>query len=142
MAATAASAALVVLAAMTPFVGAGLRSLLMDVFAPVCHQLPPRSFHLHGVPLAVCARCIGIYGGLLGGALVMPVLRYWDAQLYARSRMLLIGSVLPLAVDWGGDIAGLWDNTQVSRLVTGLLFGAALGYLLCRAAIQLFSRRA
>lgn len=43
-------------------------------FAPFCHQLSDRSFHLLGIQLAVCARCTGIYGGLLLGAFVQEVI--------------------------------------------------------------------
>ena len=27
----------------------------------ICHQLPERSFHTHGVAWPVCARCSGLY---------------------------------------------------------------------------------
>ncbi|HKD76997.1 MAG TPA: DUF2085 domain-containing protein, partial [Ktedonobacterales bacterium] len=30
-------------------------------FALVCHQQPGRSFWIFGAPVAVCARCLGIY---------------------------------------------------------------------------------
>jgi hypothetical protein len=43
--------------------------LLYLPFAPVCHQIAGRSFHLHGVPLAVCARCLGIYAGVVAAAI-------------------------------------------------------------------------
>src|SRR5260221_7816536 len=29
----------------------------------LCHQRPERSFHLWGVQLPVCARCVGVYAG-------------------------------------------------------------------------------
>src|SRR4051794_2031081 len=35
----------------------------------VCHQLPARSFHLWAAQMPVCARCAGIYGGAVLGAL-------------------------------------------------------------------------
>jgi hypothetical protein len=38
-------------------------------FAAVCHQSPDRCFHFYGLPLAVCARCLGIYAGALAAAL-------------------------------------------------------------------------
>src|SRR5262245_59186301 len=41
----------------------------------ICHQLPARSFHLHGFPLAVCSRCTGVYVGFALGLMVYPFAR-------------------------------------------------------------------
>ncbi|HEX9934586.1 MAG TPA: DUF2085 domain-containing protein, partial [bacterium] len=41
-------------------------------FGPVCHQIPERSFKILGYPLAVCARCTGVYVGFLLGAIAFP----------------------------------------------------------------------
>ena len=38
-------------------------------FALVCHQRPERSFWIFGAPVAVCARCLGIYLGAAIGLL-------------------------------------------------------------------------
>ena len=46
-------------------------------FAAVCHQIPDRSFAWAGAPLAVCARCLGLYAGAaLAAALPLPRCRY------------------------------------------------------------------
>jgi hypothetical protein len=37
-------------------------------FSMVCHQQPERCFEWFGGPLAVCARCLGVYAGLLAAA--------------------------------------------------------------------------
>jgi len=34
-------------------------------FSLICHQLPDRTWHIDGHPLAVCIRCTSIYGGFL-----------------------------------------------------------------------------
>src|ERR1700677_2267881 len=44
--------------------------LIRDVFSRLCHQDPSRSFMLEGSPVAVCVRCLGIYGGVAAGALL------------------------------------------------------------------------
>jgi hypothetical protein len=41
-------------------------------FSAVCHQLPERSFLWLGGPMPVCARCLGLYAGLLAVA-VRPI---------------------------------------------------------------------
>src|SRR5262249_26791053 len=44
-------------------------------FSLVCHQMPERSFYLFGHPLAVCARCTGIYFGIAVGMICYPFCR-------------------------------------------------------------------
>src|SRR5687767_6864982 len=41
-------------------------SAVYGAFGRVCHQIPERSFHVVGQPLAVCARCTGLYVGFAG----------------------------------------------------------------------------
>jgi hypothetical protein len=45
-------------------------ALLRSFFRGVCHQLPLRSFAVAGLPMAICARCAGIYAGASVGAWV------------------------------------------------------------------------
>jgi len=96
---------------------------MMDVFAPLCHQLPGRSPSLDGVQLAVCDRCLGIYTGVLGGVATAGWARGLWVRLRAVEHLVLLGSLLPLAVDWIGPVLGLWPNEPLSRAATGLLFG-------------------
>src|SRR5215203_3981578 len=44
-------------------------------FSSLCHQISSRSFHYHEYQLAVCARCLGFYGGFLLGFVVYPLVR-------------------------------------------------------------------
>src|SRR6266850_4461634 len=44
-------------------------------FSRVCHQLSERSFFVEGHPLAVCARCWGLYLGFAIGAGIYPLMR-------------------------------------------------------------------
>ncbi len=117
---------IVVLATLPPFVGETARTYLMQAFEMVCHQLPGRSPHIDGVQLAVCHRCYGIYWGLPLASLLYLGLK--GRRLDRRVAPLVLGlSLLPMAVDWGGDVAGLFTNTAGSRIVTGLLFGVVAG---------------
>ncbi len=102
--------------------------LLRWLLHPVCHQIPERSFHLHGVPLAACARCTGLYLGFTLGVAAWPHLPRLAGALAARPRWVLVFMV-PLAVD-------VWiENTALSRLATGLVaaFPCALLPLLALA---------
>lgn len=121
---------------LPPFVGAEGRVWVMALFHPLCHQDPQRSFWFAGAPLAVCHRCTGIYGGALLGVLLGPLLGAGAAvRAYLRRKpfhaVLLAG--LPMALDWGLDVGGLWMNTVPSRVLTGALFGGMTGCVLALA---------
>jgi uncharacterized membrane protein len=119
-----AAAAVVLLGASSPpFLSSAWRSLMMDVFAPLCHQLPARSPVVDGTQLAVCDRCFGIYGGVLVGVATAGWARGLWGRLRTVDHLVLLGSLLPLAVDWLGPVLGLWANAPLSRAVTGGLFG-------------------
>ncbi len=119
-------------AVLPPFVGAAA-PVLRAGFAPLCHQLVERSFVVAGVPFAVCHRCTGIYLGLVLGVLALPALRD-RAQAWARhDRWLLLASVLPVLVDWSGDVLGLWANTVGTRVITGVWFGIVAGFVFARS---------
>jgi uncharacterized membrane protein len=115
------------LALLPPFVSPAWRAVLMNAFAPVCHQLPARSPFLGGVQIAICDRCAGIYlGVVLGVATVAVARRLWRAA-GRHAPLVLLGSLGPLGVDWVGPLIGLWPNTPLSRAATGLVFGIAAG---------------
>lgn len=132
------SGVLLVLATMPAFVGTELRTILMLVFSAACHQIAERSPHLGGVQLAVCHRCYGIYLALPLAALAFLVLRRWDVQINRLAPVLICTALLVPGVDWLGDVFGVWQNTAMSRLLTGAVFGMVAGYFLSRALTGLF----
>ena len=81
----------------------------------VCHQIPSRSFHLFGEPLAACHRCTGLYMGFTAGVLVWPWLPVLATRLAANPRWVGL-FLLPIAIDWTIVV-----NTPASRFVTGLV---------------------
>jgi uncharacterized membrane protein len=107
--------------------GSGWGLLLHDCFAPLCHQRPERSFWAFGYPLAVCARCTGIYGGFLLGLAAYPFRRGF-ALLRLPSQAALAAAVMPLAADAAGNLLGLWNSPAGLRLLTGLLGGTILPF--------------
>ncbi len=92
-------------------------------FSLACHQLPARSFFIENYPLAVCARCTGLYAGFAVGTLVYPLVRDVRRTL-APPRVWLVAALMPLAIDWTLGFFGIWNNTHVSRFATGALVGA------------------
>lgn len=136
-----AASVLLVGALLPPFVGEELRHALMAVYSGVCHQISARSPSISGVQLAVCHRCIGIYGALAAAPLVFLVLRRWDPIINRSARWLIVAAIVIPGTDWLGDVLGLWTNTIFSRAATGAVFGLVAGYFLCRALVELLGGR-
>jgi len=140
----------VLMAAGHPIIG----RLIYAAYAPLCHQWPDRSYFLFGTRLeysfdelrswlgtevtrnyvgdqvlgyktAMCQRCLAMFGmisvaGLLYGARarrgrVVTPLSWWIVGLL----------LVPVVVDGGGQLLGLWESTWWSRSMTGMLFGIA-----------------
>ena len=125
-------------------------NLIYRLFAPLCHQLPERSFFLFGpqatysfqqlqsilgtVParyigsatlgykIAVCERDVAIYGAMLLGGIAFSGLRHVIKPLPVKVFLLLIA---PMAIDGFGQLFGAWTSTWLSRVLTGGLFGIA-----------------
>ncbi|NOR16001.1 MAG: DUF2085 domain-containing protein [Candidatus Aminicenantes bacterium] len=97
------------------------------MFAPTCHQNASRCFHLWGYPLAVCARCLGIYFGFLGGTLFYPGIRGFKSLTIPRLKVLLWIS-LPIAIDTLSNVLTLWSSPAWLRLILGALWGSILPF--------------
>lgn len=129
---------LVTLSALPPWLPVWAQTVVMEAFAPVCHQLPERSMHMSGTALAVCDRCLGIYIGAGAGAVVARMAAGFEA--HASPWVVLGIGIVPAGVDWLGPWLGLWINTPSSRLLTGLWLGGAVAWMVVRA-IRSASRR-
>ena len=123
-------ATLPVLASIPPWVSEPLQLALMHAFDPFCHQISERSPHVDGVQLAVCHRCYGMLIGLVLGPIVALICRGWSGK---NARIFVIASLVPLALDWGLEIFGIWQNSAESRFLTGAFFGIVAGVLVARA---------
>lgn len=89
--------------------------LLRWLLHPVCHQIPARSFHLFGQPLAVCHRCLGLYVGFTLGVAAWPHLPSLASKLASAPRSI-VAFFAPLLID-----LFLVQNTAASRFATGLI---------------------
>ena len=119
-----------------PFLSAAVYS----GFSATCHQIPERSFHLEGFPLAVCARCFGLYAGGAAGVLFYPLARGL-ARRDAPGRAWLLLAAVPTTVDFALGFFGVWENTHLSRFLTAVLLGAAAAFYVVPAALDLSYRR-
>src|SRR5688500_9199997 len=101
----------------------GLAFVVYEAFSHVCHQAPERSFYLAGYPLAVCARCTGLYIGFATAVIFYPVVTSLK-RTHTPERKWLFLAAAPLAIDFFLGIFGVWENNHASRLLTGALLGA------------------
>jgi len=93
-------------------------------YAPLCHQMASRSVELAGAPLAVCARCTGLYlGGLVG--LCVAVAAGWGVRVPGPRRVWLV-AVLPAALDSLVKVLGNAPRLGVA-VPAGIVLGAFLG---------------
>lgn len=99
-------------------------------FHVLCHQDPLRSFTLNGSQMAVCARCIGIYGSFFMGVIIMPFLGLIKKLKFRYYFRFLIGTITLNLIDVLGNLFEFWTNTNESRFVFGVLFGLGAAVLL------------
>ena len=111
-------------------------SPIYTFFSYICHQIPERSLHLAGDPMAVCSRCLGVYVGLLLGIGLYPLWRPID-ETEPVSRVWLFLSLVPITIDWSLTVFGIWENTHVTRLLTGAILGAACATFIMPALVEI-----
>jgi uncharacterized membrane protein len=105
----------------------------------LCHRLPERSFIIAGHQLPLCARCTGMYlGMLIGAAFLLKRGRLRAARLPPKPIILtLIGFIGLMGIDGLNstisvlpDAPQLWHTTNFLRITTGTLYGLAISLLL------------
>ncbi|HLE56077.1 MAG TPA: DUF2085 domain-containing protein, partial [Rhodothermia bacterium] len=94
------------------------------LFRLMCHGMQERCLELFGTPMPICARCVGIYAGMLVGIAVfgaVPLLRERIMRAFA------LAAVTPLALDGLTQLTGLRESTNPLRVATGVIAGLAFG---------------
>lgn len=113
-----------------------ISSPIYTFFSYICHQKSERSFHFDGHSLAVCSRCFGVYFGLLAGLLAYPLWRkIEDVEPLARFWLFL--SLVPIGIDWSLTMFGIWENTHLSRFITGMILGVACATYIVPAVVEI-----
>jgi len=106
----------------------------------VCHQLPERTFHVSAGPLAVCARCLGLYLGALGGG--ASALRSGSKPFRRRvkvhgtgeaspraDRAIVVFAALPTLLTLVAEWLLRWPVTNAIRFAAALPLGAAAAWV-------------
>lgn len=103
--------------------------LVRQLFAPVCHQNPMRSFYLIGEPLAVCARCSGIYLGFWLGVVAYPF-RFGLQSTTVISRVVLMLALVPMVLDVFVEWVGFFASPRWVHGLTGLIAGIVVAFVI------------
>ena len=89
-----------------------------------CHCRPDRSFHYHGRPFPVCARCTGM---LLGAGAAACL--FWFVPMQKR---WMFAMLLPGLLDGLIQLKTSYESNNLRRLWTGALMGyGSTALILC-----------
>lgn len=113
-----------------------LGSWLRLLYRPGCHQMPGRCLDLGFGPLAVCARCMGLY---LGGCLGLVWTVAWNRSFRPRPVWLLVVAI-PTIVDFISGKVGLPSFGNWLRFALALPLGLMAGLYLGDALIEIVRR--
>jgi uncharacterized membrane protein len=116
--------------------GTAISSPIYSFFSYLCHQTPERSFHVAGEQFGVCSRCFGIYLGILIGFIIYPLWRVVDT-IDPLPKVWLFFACVPAAIDWSLTIFGIWENTHLSRVLTGGLLGFACATFIVPSIVEI-----
>jgi len=90
-----------------------------------CHQQSDRSYFLNDNQMPFCARDVGIFFGLSGGALIALIIAF-------RMRWIwMVMGLVPMGVDGLVQALTGYDSTNSVRFLTGLLAGGAVIMFIC-----------
>ena len=98
-----------------------------EFLSELCHRMPSRTLWISEIPMGLCSRCSGIYLSLLAIlALSFPYKELFQKK-YIKVALVLL---LPLILDGTFQLLGFYLSNNTIRLITGLLFGFSVGYIL------------
>ncbi len=113
-----------------------LSAPIYKFFSFLCHQQSSRSFHIENHAFAVCSRCFGIYFGLLTGFIVYLFIRKIE-EIEPIQRFWLFLALIPMGIDWGLTAFDIWENTHLSRFLSGMILGATCAIFIVPALVEI-----
>jgi uncharacterized membrane protein len=90
----------------------------------LCHQRDDRSFFINGNQMPFCSRCTAIWLGL---AIGLGFMVFFKIELNSKLLILIFIGLIPISVDGLGQLFGLWESSNIARVITGLLIGIVCG---------------
>jgi uncharacterized membrane protein len=94
------------------------------LFRMMCHGRVERCFFLFDVPMPICARCTGIYLGMLAGVAAFPLIPMLRERVM---RIVALVAILPLGLDGVTQLMGFRESVNPLRVATGVIAGLAFG---------------
>jgi uncharacterized membrane protein len=74
---------------------------------------------------------------LLFGFVIYPIFRKIE-DIEPLPRLWLFLAMVPMGVDWALGAFDVWENTHLSRFITGLILGAACAVYIVPAVVEIF----
>lgn len=99
-----------------------LLPFLKITYSHICHQLPQKSFEIHGQHFLVCSRCFGIYTGMF-------IVSFAAVFINIKNKIkpsILILSALPMLADVILVAAGVYNYNKILSYLTGCVFGSVV----------------
>ena len=127
----------------SPFGPIPLAALTYGIGGFICHQIPERSFHLGGLQIPVCARCLAIYAGFALTAGVHVAATSFSGSTPPRgltpssARWVFVAGALPTAVTLGLEWGGVWSGSNIGRAIAGITLGAGVALVVMSAVATL-----
>ena len=110
-------AALVIIVPFVFIAPPGILSKADAIGYAVCHRLDPRSFHVDGRQLPLCARCSGMYLGAVLGLTFLSLRYKHSAGTPPKAALFVLGLFfLAFAVDGANSYLYLMKSVSGSRL--------------------------
>jgi len=104
--------------------------LIRNFYGKICHQIGSRCFSFNDKPLLICARCTGIFGGMLILFFTLSIFKElrlkFDQINYKKISLFL----LPLFIDWVLNFIFKIETTNFVRFLTGIIFSFVPVYFL------------
>ena len=84
------------------------------------------------VPLPVCARCSGPYGGaavMALGVLWTVIIGVYRSLSHRAARTLVFGAAVPTVASFVAEFSGVVDPGNLGRALAGLPLGTAVAWM-------------
>lgn len=99
-----------------------------------------------GYKIAICSRDIGLYGMIVGAALVYPLFRKWDSREMPPAIYFIL-ALVPIGIDGTLQVLGsfglfgiAYESTNMMRFLSGGLAGTAVSFYLIPLMMNLIDK--